>query len=342
MPTWDFASDNTSGVHPRIMEALLKANDGSAEPYGDDEWTARAAAAFRRMFGDDAEVFLVPQGTGSNVLGLRAMAAPWQSVLASSSAHTLTSESGAVEAVVGARITPLPASHGKITPEAVERACTGLHLPHEPVPGVLALTQTTEASTVYTVDELRALCATAKKHDLLVHLDGARFANAVASLGCDPRQLAREAGVDMLSFGGTKNGLMYGEAILIFNPALSRHFAVLRKQCLQLMSKQRFLGAQFEVYLQGDLWLELAAHANAMARRLALAVAGAPSLAFAHPVEGNGVFANLPPAALARLQERYAFGVVDPVNNTARWMCSFATTPAQVDELAAAVHAAVA
>ena len=338
MPAWHFASDNTSGVHPRIMEALIRANEGAAPPYGDDPWTERAAQGFRRLFGKDVAVFLVPQGTGSNVLGLRAMTAPWQSILVSDSAHTLTSESGAVEAVVGARLTVLPAQHAKIAPEAVDRACTDLHLPHEPVPGVLALTQSTEASTVYNADELRALCAAARRHELLVHMDGARFANAVAALGCEPRTLANDAGVDMLTFGGTKNGLMFGEAILIFNPALARHFAVLRKQCLQLMSKQRFLGAQFEAYLEGDLWLELATHANAMARRLAKALETCPHARLAHPVDGNGVFVSLPPEQLERLHERFAFGVVDSAQHVARFMCAFNTTPGQVDELATAIR----
>lgn len=337
MPSWNFASDNTSGVHPAIMDALNRANEGAAPPYGDDPWTARAAAAFVRLFGKDTEVFLVPQGTGSNVLGLRAMTAPWQSILVSDSAHTLTSESGAVEAVLGARLTPLPSTHAKIDPAAVHRACSDLHLPHEPVPGVLALTQSTEVSTVYRADELRAICDAAHSHGLLVHMDGARFANAVASQNCDPRALANEAGVDMLSFGGTKNGLMYGEAILIFNPVLSRHFAVLRKQCLQLMSKQRFLGAQFEAYLHNDLWLKLASHANRMALRLAASLADCPHAPVAHPVDGNGVFVTLAPDLCERLQQHFAFGV-NHATQAARFMCSFNTTEQEVTELATAIR----
>lgn len=332
-----FSSDNTTGVHPKIMQALCEAADGAALPYGDDEWSLQAEADFKKIFGDDIHVFLVPQGTGSNILGIRALVRPWQSLLASETAHTCTSESGAVEALAGCRMTLLPAPHGKLSAGDIPARCTNLHTPHETAPGALLLTQITEVGTVYSVEEVRDICKTAHAHGLPVHMDGARFANAVAALGCDARALARDAGVDMLSFGGTKNGLMFGEAIVIFNPAFAKDFATLRKQSLQLMSKHRYLGAQFVAYLKDDLWLESARHANAMARRMADGLAAMPHVAMAHPVDANMLFANLPVPLMQHLLTRFSFNEVDPVHHTARWVCSFNTTEQQVDDLLNAI-----
>lgn len=332
-----FASDNTSGVHPTIMQALLAANEGPAVPYGDDPWTARAVDGFRRLFGEDVDVFLVPHGTGANVLTLRAMVRPWRTVLLADVGHPAAAESSAVEAVSGCRLALLPSHHGKVDPADIAPAFH-VHAPHETAPGVLALTQSTELGTVYTTDELRALCTEAHAHEIPVFLDGARFANAVAATGADPRTLAREAGVDVMTFGGTKNGLMYGEAVIFFKRAFAQDFATQRKQALQLVSKQRFLGAQFEAYLKDDLWLDMATHANNMARRLSDGVAGHGAVSLAHAVETNGVFLNMSPEHQSRLMQQYLFHEVDAAAHTVRFMCAFNTTPAEVDGLVAAVR----
>ncbi len=332
-----FASDNTSGAHPKVMEALLRANSGPAEPYGDDPWTAEAEASFRRLFGDDARVFLVPLGTGANVLGFNSMVRSWQAILCSDMAHTHTTESGAVEAIVGCKMLPLPSVHGKIKPEDLLPHFAALGDAHHNQPRLVALTQATEVGTVYTPEEIRAIADLAHAHGLYVHMDGARIANAVAALGCDVRTLTRDAGVDVMSFGGTKNGLMMAESVVIFNQDFARDFPTLRKQNLLLASKMRFLAAQYVAYFTDDLWLENARHANAMARLLADLVADMPHVTLAHPVDTNGVFVNLSPERSAKLQERYLFHEVDPVAHTVRWMLSFNTTEEQVRAFAKAV-----
>lgn len=332
MRSCTFASDNSSGVHPHIMHALMEANHGSTEGYGNDPWTDKAVTGLQAMFGKDVDVWLVPHGTGANVLSLRAMARPWQTVLLADAAHPVTAESSAVEAVAGCRLALLPSAHGKIRPESIAPAMH-VHAPHETAPGVLALTQCTEYGTVYSAKELRELCAEAKRNGLPVFMDGARFANAVAATGEDPRELTKDAGVDMMTFGGTKNGLMYGEAILIFNPAFAREFGTQRKQALQLLSKQRFLGAQFAACLEKDLWLSMATHANAMAARLADGLRGMSHMTLAHPVETNAVFVNMQPDHIATLQKDFVFYEVDASAHTARFMCAFNTDPAEVDKL---------
>lgn len=339
MTVCTFASDNTSGVHPRILQAMERANSGAAKPYGDDPWTAKAEAAFRKLFGDDIDVFLVMLGTGANTLGLRSMTRPWESIVCSNSAHTHTTESGAVEALTGCKMIPLPSVHGKIRAQDILEPLKARGSAHNPQPRVLALTQATEVATLYQIDELREICDLAHKNGLLVHMDGARIANATAALGGDVRKLTCEVGVDMLSFGGTKNGMLCGEAVVIFNRALAQNFLTQRKQCLQLHSKMRFLAAQFLEYFQDDLWLENARHANAMAARLAKHIEAMPHVSLAHPVEANGVFANLQAQHIAALQEKYYFYEVDSVHHTVRWMLSYDTTPEQVDQFAADIAA---
>ena len=332
-----FASDNTSGIHPKVLEALACANEGTALPYGDDPWTAEAEACFRTLFGDDIDVFLVPLGTGANILAFNSMVRSWNAVICSDIAHTLTTESGAVEAIVGCKMLGVPSVHGKIDPGAVE-ACLGmLGDPHHNQPRLVALTQATEVGTLYTPDEIRALCDCAHRHGLFVHVDGARIANAVAAQGMDVRSLTRDLGVDVMSFGGTKNGMMMGEAVLIFNRDFARDFGTMRKQCLQLHSKMRFLAAQYIAYFRDGLWLENARHANAMARLMAELVKDMPHVSLAHPVETNGVFVNLSPEVIRALQEQYVFYEVDSAVHTVRWMFSFNTREEDVHALAEAV-----
>lgn len=227
-----FASDNTSGVHPKVMEALNKANVGAAEPYGDDPWTAEAEGCFKALFGDDVDVFLVPLGTGANVLGFNRMIRSWHSILCSDMAHTHTSESGAVEAVVGCKMTPIPSVHGKISAGALSAYLTDMGSPHHSQPGLVALTQSTEVATVYTPEEIKAIVDVAHANGLFVHMDGARIANAAVALGCDVRSFTKDLGVDMMSFGGTKNGMMMAESVVVFNKDFVRDFVTLRKQNL--------------------------------------------------------------------------------------------------------------
>lgn len=339
MTPCNFASDNTSGVHPRILQALERANIGAAKPYGDDPWTAQAENVFRGIFGEDIDVFLVMLGTGSNTLALRAMTRPWQAIVCSDMAHTHTTESGAVEALIGCKMLPLPNVNGKIRAADILRPLQDLGNAHHSQPHVVALTQATEVATIYTVSEIREICTLAHEHGLLVHMDGARIANAAATLGCPIREFTRDAGVDILSFGGTKNGMLCGEAVVIFNRELSKDFLTQRKQCLQLHSKMRYLAAQFIEYFKDDLWLENARHANAMAQRLRQHIASMPHVRLAFPVEANGVFAMLTPAHIAALQEKYYFYEVDSENHTVRWMMSYDTTEEQVDQFAADIAA---
>ena len=325
-----FASDNTSGVHPKVMEALNKANVGAAEPYGDDPWTAEAEGCFKALFGDDVDVFLVPLGTGANVLGFNRMIRSWHSILCSDMAHTHTSESGAVEAVVGCKMTPIPSVHGKISAGALSAYLTDMGSPHHSQPGLVALTQSTEVATVYTPEEIRAIVDVAHANGLYVHMDGARIANATVALGCDVRSFTKDLGVDMMSFGGTKNGMMMAESVVVFNKDFVRDFVTLRKQNLQLASKMRFLAAQYIAYFKDGLWLENARHANNMARLLADLISGMPHVELAHPVESNGVFVNMKPEHIAALQRQYMFHEVEPSAHTVRWMLSFNTSEEQV------------
>ena len=334
-----FASDNTSGVHPKVMEALNKANVGAAEPYGDDPWTAEAEGCFKALFGDDVDVFLVPLGTGANVLGFNRMIRSWHSILCSDMAHTHTSESGAVEAVVGCKMTPIPSVHGKISAGALSAYLTDMGSPHHSQPGLVALTQSTEVATVYTPEEIKAIVDVAHANGLFVHMDGARIANAAVALGCDVRSFTKDLGVDMMSFGGTKNGMMMADSVVVFNKDFVRDFVTLRKQNLQLASKMRFLAAQYIAYFKDGLWLENARHANNMARLLADLISGMPHVELAHPVESNGVFVNMKPEHIAALQRQYMFHEVEPSVHTVRWMLSFNTSEEQVRAFAKAIGA---
>ena len=333
-----FASDNTSGVHPKVMEALNKANVGAAEPYGDDPWTAEAEGCFKALFGDGVDVFLVPLGTGANVLGFNRMIRSWHSILCSDMAHTHTSESGAVEAVVGCKMTPIPSVHGKISAGALSAYLTDMGSPHHSQPGLVALTQSTEVATVYTPEEIKAIVDVAHANGLFVHMDGARIANAAVALGCDVRSFTKDLGVDMMSFGGTKNGMMMAESVVVFNKDFVRDFVTLRKQNLQLASKMRFLAAQYIAYFKDGLWLENARHANNMARLLADLISGMPHVELAHPVESNGVFVNMKPEHIDALQQ-YMFHEVEPSAHTVRWMLSFNTSEEQVRAFAKAIGA---
>jgi threonine aldolase len=336
-----FASDNAAGVLPEVLEAIAAANDGHAVAYGADPWTARAEARFREHFGEQAHAFLVFNGTGANVVGLRAMLRPYEAVVCAETAHLNVDECGAPEYVAGIKLLPVATPDGKLTPELVAPRLVRFGDEHAVQPRVLSITQSTELGTVYSLDEVAALAQLAHDEGLLLHVDGARLANAAAALGLPLRALTTEAGVDALSFGGTKNGLLAGEAIVLLRPALAEAMPFLRKQSMQLASKMRFFAAQFEALLTDEVWRRPAAHANAMAARLAAAVDGVPGVLVTQPVQANAVFAVIPGEATRRLQEQWRFYTWDERTGEVRWMCSWDTTPGDVDAFAAAVAEAV-
>jgi threonine aldolase len=338
-----FASDNYAGAHPEVLDALAAVNDGHVPGYGDDPVTARLNALVRERFGPDTRAFCVFNGTGANVLALQALLRPWQAVICADTAHLAVDEAGAPERIAGTKLLTVPTPHGKLTPELAATRYERVDDVHAVEPRVLSLTQSTELGTVYTPDELRNLTTWAHDRGLVVHVDGARLANAAAALDCDLRAITTDAGVDVVTLGGTKGGLLGAEAVLVLRPGLGEGIERLRKQSMQLASKMRFLSAQLDVYLREGLWRRTAAHANAMARGLHRAVHDIEGVHVVHPVEANAVFAALPSLEVTRqLQERWPFYVWDDATGVVRWMCSWDTTPQDVEAFAADVRAACA
>lgn len=336
-PIRSFASDNNAGVHPEILKAIAMVNQGHVVGYGADPYTAIVVNTFREHFGADAEVFPVFNGTGANCLSLQALTKSYHAVLCAASAHIYTDECGAPEKLTGCKLIPIPTSDGKLTVELVRHAYHGIGDEHHVQPKVISITQATEMGTVYRPEEIRALAQFAHEHDLYLHLDGARIANAAASLGQNLRQATRDLGVDVLSFGGTKNGILGGEAVVFFRPEPALDFLYLRKQAMQLASKMRFISAQLGALLTNDLWLTNAQHSNRMAKLLEAEVRKIPQAKIVYHVEANGVFAKIPREAIAKIQERYFFYVWNEEESVVRWMCSFDTTEEDVREFAAFV-----
>ncbi len=334
-----FASDNNAGVHPRVMEALLAANRGHVVAYGNDPFTAAAEARFREHFGPDARAFFVFGGTGANVLGLQAVTRPHHAVVCAATSHINVDECGAPEKFSGCKLLPVASPDGKLTPALIEPLLSATGDQHRAQPRVVSVSQPTEVGTVYTMEELAALSEFARARGMLLHVDGARLSNAAAHLGVSLAELT--AGVDVLSFGGTKNGMMYGEAVVFFGEELARDFEFVRKQGTHLPSKMRFIAAQFDALLEGDLWLENARHSNRMARLLAGELEGLPHVRLTQPVESNAVFAHLPPEHVAAVQREFFFYVWNEATSEVRLMCSFDTTEQDVRELVAAVREAV-
>lgn len=336
-----FASDNHAGAHPEVLAAIAAANDGHAPAYGEDRWTSAAADAFRRHLGDVAEAFLVFNGSGANVAGLDAVTRGFEAVICAATAHLNVDECGAPERIAGAKLLAVPTAHGKLAPDDLGRWEDRRGDDHFAQPRVVSISQATELGTVYTVEETAAIAAAAHDLGMLLHVDGARLANAAVALDASLREITTEAGVDLLSFGGTKNGLLFGEAVVFLRPGLAEGFEFVRKQLGQLASKSRFLAVQFEALLDGDLWQRCAAHANAMARRLADAVAGLDRVEITHPVESNAVFARLSVAAIDRLLAEWPgerpFHVWHDRPDEVRWMCAWDTQPEDVDAFAALV-----
>jgi threonine aldolase len=336
-----FASDNYAGAHPAVLAAVGAANDGWAQAYGDDPWTGGLRDRLRELLGD-VEAFPVFNGTGGNVTVLAAVLRPFEAVICPETAHINVDECGAPERIAGAKLVDVPTTDGKLTPELLQPRLVGFGDQHHVQARVVSISQSTELGTVYTPAEIAALAEVAHGAGLLLHVDGARLVNAAEALGLELRELTTDCGVDVLTLGGTKSGLLGAEAAVFFRPELAAGYLYARKQGTQLASKMRYISAQLLRLFEGDLWRETAGHANAMARRLAAAVAAVPEVELAYPVQANAVFAGLPAAAIDRLHERYHFYVWDEDTGVVRWMCSWQTTPRDVDAFAAAVREATA
>jgi threonine aldolase len=340
-PSRSFASDNNAAVHPNVLEAIQAANHGPAAGYGEDPHTESAIAKFREEFGRDVEVFFVFNGSAANTLSLQALTRSFHAVLCPEVAHIYTDECGAPEKFTGCKLVPLAAPGGKLTVEAVARAYHGIGDEHHVQPRVISITQATEMGTIYKPAEIEALARFAHDRHMFLHLDGARIANAAVAQGLTLRQATRDLGVDVLSFGGTKNGLMGVEAVVFFRPELAVDFQFVRKQGLQLASKMRYMAVQMEALLTNDLWRRNAEHANRMAQLLEKELTKVPGVKMAYPVEANGVFAKISREAMAKIQERYFFYVWNEEESVARWMCSFDTTEDDVMKFAQFVTSVV-
>jgi len=363
-----FASDNYAGVHPEVLAAIGAANDGHQISYGEDAYTEHLQQVIRRHFGEDATAYPVFNGTGANVVGLQSMLPRWGAVVCTSTAHIHTDENGAPERVGGLKLLTVDTPDGKLTPELIDTQAWGWGDEHRAQPLVVSITQTTELGTCYTVEEVRAIAEHAHERGMTLHMDGARIANAAATLDAPLRAFTTDAGVDVLSFGGTKNGLLFGEAVVVLNPSASDGLPYLRKLNMQLASKMRFISAQLIALLDGDLWLRSAQHSNAMATRLREALEAAITsdevrgLSFTQATQANAVFASLPHEAADRIRERFRFydwGPVaggseqrdsdasrshgeDAARGEVRWMCSWDTLASDVDAFVAAITAELA
>jgi threonine aldolase len=342
-PSRSFASDNNAVVHPDVLEAIRRANEGHVVGYGGDRHTESAIGKFREEFGADVAVFFVFNGTAANVLSLQALTRPFHAVLCPELSHIYQDECGAPEKLTGCKLVPLAAPDGKLTVETVAHAYHGIGDQHHVQPRVISITQSTEMGTVYKAAEIEALARFAHERKMFLHMDGARISNAVAAQrpAISLRQATRDLGVDVLSFGGTKNGLMGVEAVVFFRPELAEDFLFVRKQGMQLASKMRYMSVQMEALLTNDLWRRNAEHANRMARLLEQEVKTLPRVMIVYPVEANGVFARVPQEAIKKIQERYFFYVWDEEESVVRWMCSFDTTEADVREFTQFVGAVV-
>ncbi|MGV9713137.1 threonine aldolase family protein [Gordonia sp. NPDC003424] len=346
--TLDFSSDNHAGIHAEVLSAITAANAGYQPAYGGDSTTERLREVVVQHFGDEAQAFPVFNGTGANVVALQSMLPRWGAVITSAVAHINTDEGGAPEKVAGIKMLGVHTPDGKLTPELIDREAWGWGDEHRSQPAVVSITQTTEFGTVYTPEELAAVCEHAHALDMTVHMDGSRIANAAAALDLPLQTCTRDVGVDILSFGGTKNGALAAEAVIVLNPDAAQGLSYLRKFDMQLSSKMRFISAQLLALLEGDLYRRNAAHANAMAQRLrsgieaGLTFGAMKGIDFAQPTDANAVFAELPDGVADRLRKHAAFHSWPGSPNLVRWMCSFATTPDEVDAFLEAIAAVTA
>ena len=325
-----FASDNNSGIHPEIFKAIEEANSGHHRGYGDDPWTNEAVSLFKKEFGEETEVFMVLTGTGANILGIQSAIHSFNTVICAETSHIHTDECGAPEKFTGSKLIGVSTTNGKITPDQVKRHLHGFDFEHHSQPAIISITQVTELGTVYSAEEIHDLANLAHSHGMYLHMDGARISNAAVSLNLPFKSFTTDAGVDILSFGGTKNGMMLGEAVLFLNPTLAKNSKYFRKQAAQLFSKMRFVGAQFIPYLRDEIWKINATHSNRMAKLLEAGVRGISGVQITQLVQGNGVFAILPPKVIPQLQNEYFFYMWDEGKSEVRWMTSFDTTADEI------------
>ena len=336
-----FASDNNSGVHPDILKAISRANIGHAQAYGDDEYTKIADKKIKEHFGKNIDTFFMFNGTAANVLGLKAMTSSFNSIICAEVAHINTSECNAVEIFTGCKLLTVPSKDGKITVEQVKKQMYLIGEQHHAQPKVISITQPTEMGRVYKKEEIKKLSDFAHSHNMLLHMDGARLANAAAALGTGLKDISRDAGVDVLSFGGTKNGIMSGEAIIFFDKTLSCNFKYIRKQGMQLTSKMRYISAQFIELLSNDLWLKNATHANKMAKILEREIKEIKGIQITQKVETNAIFVKIPKKFIPRIQKKYFFYIWDDESSEVRLMTSFDTKEEDIINLAKAIKEAV-
>lgn len=328
-----FASDNYSGIHPKILEAITSANNAHEQAYGSDSYTDKAQHVFEDLFGD-VQVLFAFNGTGANVISLKCCTLPFESVICAETAHINADECGAPTQSIGTTLLTIPTTDGKLTPALIAPFLNRKGNVHNTQPKVISISQSTELGTVYTNNEIRELCEFAHSNDMYVHIDGARISNAVAASNCSIKEMTTDCGVDIMSFGGTKNGLLIGEAVLIFNNELKKHAAFYQKQSAQLFSKNRFIAAQFIALLSDNLWLNMASHANKMAKLLREETSKIKGVSFTQPTDANAVFAIIPAELIKPLQDKFRFYVWDERTGELRWMCSFDTTEQEVHEFA--------
>ena len=326
-----FASDNNAGVHPKVMDSIINANINHTVSYGDDKYTEEAIALFREVFGASLDIFFVYNGTGANVVALQAITRPFEAVICAHTAHINVDECGAPEKHTGCKLLAVNTPDGKLTKELISKCLHGKGVEHHSQPKVVSITQSTEMGTLYSINELKEICDFAHQNGLLVHLDGARISNAATALNCSFADITKNVGIDVMSFGATKNGLMFGEAVIFFNHSLAAYTPFIRKQTAQLHSKMRFISAQFKAYLKDELWRENALHANKMAAILAKKASEVPNVTLTQKVSVNSVFAIIPKDWIKPLQEKSFFYVWDEDKSEVRWMTSFDTTEEDVD-----------
>lgn len=326
-----FGSDNHSGTAPEIMQAIIDANREFQVAYGEDEYTTAAIKTFKKVLGEEAIPFFVFNGTGANILALKALTKSYNSILCAENAHINVDECGAPENFTGAKLIPLPANNGKVSPAQVKRELKGFGFQHHSQPKVLSISQPTELGTLYTPGEIKELADLMHAHNGYLHVDGSRISNAAASLGLPIKKFITDQGVDALSFGGTKNGLLIGEAVIFFREELAENFQYIRKQGAQLFSKNRFIAAQFDAFLKDGLNIRLASHSNAMAKYLQSELKDIKDVIITRPVETNVVFARISNELCEKLMKKHYFYVWDEESGEVRWMCSFNTTKEDID-----------
>jgi len=337
----EFGSDNHSGVDPHIIKAIESVNIGYTVAYGDDEFTSRAVKKFKEHFGKDIDVYFVCNGTAANILGIKAIVDSFNSIFCAETAHLNVHECCGPEKFTGCKLTVIPTSDGKLTVDLLKPYIVGFGDPHMAQPKVISITQPTELGTIYSPKEIKDLSDFAHSKKMLLHMDGARLCNAAAGLNVEFAAITSDVGVDVLSFGGTKNGMMFGDAVVFFDKKLSKKFEFIRKQGMHLTSKMRFISAQFEALLSNDLWLKNAKHANNMAQLLYNEVKDVPQIKITQKVQVNAVFAALPKKIIKELQKKYAFHDFNEQTSEVRWMCSFNTSKKDVMNFVEAIKAAV-